>query len=157
MAHVASITYKPAIGESRPTDRFSRIAVDRVVLAAGHGVVGDRNSRADSRQLNVMLSEIIEQLKADGFRCTPGELGEQIVISGLGADIAVPGLRLLLGEMAIIELVYLRIPCGRFARIQKQSKDAARSRLGYMARVLVGGEVAVGAHVSVASFVNAAE
>ncbi len=149
MAHVASITYKPANAEQRPADRFTRVAVERVMLAAEHGIIGDSKSRSDSRQLNIMFAETIEQLRAEGFHCAPGELGEQIVVSGLASQLAAPGARLRLGETAIIELVYFRVPCGRFARIQAQPKDAARERLGFMARVLTSGEVAVGSPVCV--------
>ena len=151
MATVVSIAYKPTAVESRPHDHFSRVVIDRALLAAGHGIIGDAKSRADSRQLNVMLAETVEQLRVEGFKCAPGNLGEQIVISGLSPEIAVPGCRLIVGESAIIELVYFRVPCGRFARIQSQSKDAARGRLGFMARVLFGGEIVVGSQVQFAN------
>ena len=146
-AHVASIAHKPADLELRPEDRFSRVAIDRATLVAGHGIIGDVKSRPDSRQLNVMLAETVEQLRGDGFKCAPGELGEQIVISGLSAEVLGPGTHIHLGETAIIELVYLRVPCRRFARIQGRPKDAVRGRLGYMARVLVGGEIVIGSVV----------
>jgi MOSC domain-containing protein YiiM len=149
MAYVVSLAYKPGNLERRPDDRFSRVPVECVMLVAGHGVAGDTKGRPDSRQLNVLLTETVDRLRAEGFRTAPGELGEQIVIAGLPVDVAVPGARLRIGEAAVIELVYFRVPCGRFARIQKQSKDAARGRLGFMARVLVGGEIAVGSAVSV--------
>ena len=148
-AHVASIAYKPFGSESRPLSHFSRVAVECAMLVAGHGIFGDANSRSDSRQLNVMLAETVERLRADGFHCEPGELGEQVVISGLSADFAMPGARFRLGETAIIELVYLRVPCRRFAHIQGHAKDAARGRLGFMARVQAGGEVVIGSTVCV--------
>lgn len=149
MPYVTSLAYKPIDQERRPEDRFSRVVIEKVTLVAGHGVAGDTKGRSDSRQLNVLLAETVEQLRAEGFRTAPGELGEQIVIAGLLADAAVPGAHLQIGESAVIELVYFRVPCGRFARIQRQPKDVVRGRLGFMARVLVGGEVAVGSPVSV--------
>jgi MOSC domain-containing protein YiiM len=149
MPHVVSLAYKPADSERRPEDRFSRIAVERVTLVPGYGVAGDTKGRTDSRQLNVMLAETVEHLRCEGFRTKAGELGEQIVIAGLPIEVAVPGVRLRLGESAVIELVYFRVPCGRFARIQGQPKEVARGRIGFMARVLVGGHVSVGFAVSV--------
>jgi MOSC domain-containing protein YiiM len=125
------------------------VAVERVILQAGHGIVGDAKARSDSRQLNVMLAETIEQLNSEGFRTAPGELGEQIVIAGLPRQAGVPGARLQLGESAVIELGYLRVPCGRFERIQDKSKELVRGRIGFMARVLIGGEVGVGSPVMV--------
>jgi MOSC domain-containing protein YiiM len=148
MAHVVSLVYTPAGIEQRPEGRFARVPIERAVLVEGHGIAGDNKGRGDSRQLNVMLAEVVEQLRADGFRTAPGELGEQVVIAGLDARSVVPGARLLLGESAIIEIVYARIPCSRFARVQGKPKDTARGRIGYMARVVQGGEVAVGSAVS---------
>ncbi len=148
MPHVVSLAYKPADIERRPAERFARVAAERLTLRAGHGIVGDVKGRTDSRQLNVLLAETVEQLHTEGFRTLPGELGEQVVIAGLTAEVAVPGARLRVGESAVIELVYFRVPCGRFARVQGQPKDAVLGRLGFMARVLVGGEIAVGSLVS---------
>lgn len=148
MPHVVSLSYKPADLERRPEGRFSRLSVERVTLVPGYGVAGDTKGRSDSRQLNILLAETVEQLRAEGFRTAPGELGEQVVIAGLPAEAAVPGARLRVGDSAVIELAYFRVPCGRFARIHGQPKDAARGRIGFMARVLVGGEVAVGAPVA---------
>jgi MOSC domain-containing protein YiiM len=147
MPHVVSLAYKPSEVDRRPANRFSRVVVDHVTLVAGFGVAGDAKGRADSRQLNVLLAETVEQLRSEGFHTAPGELGEQVVITGL-AEI-VPGNRLQIGESAVVELVYFRVPCSRFARIQGQSKDLVRGRLGFMARVLVSGEVGVGDPVSV--------
>src|SRR6185312_17371730 len=86
MPHVVSLAYKPADVERRPDSRFSRLPVGHVRLVAGHGIAGDTKGRSDSRQLNVLLAETVEQLRAEGFRTAPGELGEQIVIAGLPAD-----------------------------------------------------------------------
>jgi hypothetical protein len=79
--HVVSIASKAADAESRPAGRFSRIAVGRAELVAGHGLAGDAKARPDSRQLNVMLAETVEQL----------------VLAGLPADSVAPGVRLRLG------------------------------------------------------------
>ena len=103
------------------------------------------------RQLNVMFAEVIERLQTEGFRAGPGELGEQIVISGLAPESAVVGTCLQLGATAVIELAELREPCGRFERIQQRDKNIAYDRLGFMARVLVGGAVSVGDAVQVAT------
>jgi MOSC domain-containing protein YiiM len=144
VAHVVSITLKPADGEPRPAERFARVGVTRAELVAGFGLAGDAKGRADSRQLNLMLAETVAELRAEGFRTEPGELGEGLIVAGLTTDIVVPGARLRIGAAAVVELVYPRVPCGRFARVHGRAKDAARGRLGFMARVLVGGMIAVG-------------
>lgn len=149
MAHVVSIAYKPGNLERRPTDHFTRVPIENAKLAAGHGIVGDTKARPDSRQLNVMLAETVEQLRAEGFRTAPGELGEQLVIAGLETENIAPGVRLRIGTDVVIELVYHRIPCSRFENIQRRPKSLVSKRIGFMARVLVGGAIAVGSPVSI--------
>jgi MOSC domain-containing protein YiiM len=147
MPHIVSLVYTPAGIEQRPEDHYARVAVASAVLVEGQGIAGDGKGRG-SRQLNVMLAETVEQLRAEGFRTGPGELGEQVVIAGLGPDALPAGARLRLGESAVIEITSPRMPCGRFARVQGKPQDAASGRIGFMARVLRGGEVAVGSAVS---------
>jgi MOSC domain-containing protein YiiM len=148
VAHIVSLVYTPADIEQRPADRYARVPLDRAMLLEGHGIAGDMKGRSDSRQLNVMLAEMVESLRAEGFHSAPGELGEQIVIAGLDPDTLLAGVRLRLGESAILELVFPRQPCRRFAHIQGHPKDAARDRIGFMARVVRGGEVAIGTAVA---------
>src|SRR5690242_16696675 len=118
MPHVVSIAYKPADVENQPPDHFSRMSIERVVLVAGRGIQGDTKGRSANRQLNVMLAETVDQLRREGFKTGPGQLGEQIVVAGLPPDATGPGLRLRLGESAVIEFLAPRLPCGRFAHIQ---------------------------------------
>ena len=146
-ARIVSIAHKSAGIEPKPETHFARVPVERAMLLVGHGIAGDVKGRHDSRQLNVMLAETVEQLRREGFRTAPGELGEQIVIAGVPINDAIPGVRLQIGPSAVIELVYARVPCGRFARIQGHPKDAARNRIGFMAKVICGGEIAVGSPV----------
>lgn len=147
MAHLVSIAIKPPEREHRPADHYTRVSVERAVLEAERGIVGDAKASRGKRQLNVMLVEMVEQLRAEGFRTAPGELGEQLVISGLSPELAAPGVRLRLGDRAVILLGELREPCDRFARIQGSPEEIVIGRIGYMARVLVGGEIAVGSPV----------
>jgi len=143
MPHIVSIAYTPADTERRPADHYARASLTHAALVAGQGIAGDVKAKAGKRQLNVMLAETVAELRAEGFCTAPGELGEQLVIAGLGAA-AIPGARIQLGDSAVIELGELREPCGRFARIQGVPAAAGEGRIGFMARVLVDGEIAVG-------------
>jgi MOSC domain-containing protein YiiM len=146
MPHVVSICYKPAAVEQRPADHFARVVVAEAVLVEGHGIDGDAKGGRDrhgtnKRQLNVMTAETLAQLRAEGFKAAPGELGEQIVVAGLDEAALVPGARLALGESAVIEVTLPRTGCDRFAHIQGKPKETAKGRLGVMARVVTGGVV----------------
>jgi MOSC domain-containing protein YiiM len=144
MPHIASIVYTPADVERRPPKRYARIALKRAILRPGHGIEGDAKASGGKRQLNVLLAEDVEELHAQGFHTAPGELGEQLVIAGLGPSTLTVGVCLRLGESAVIELTKPRTGCQRFAAIQGCPPNAADGRLGFMARVLHGGEIAVG-------------
>ncbi len=147
MPHVVSIAYRPADIEQRPPDRYGRVAAERATLIEERGIDGDTKSRGGKRQLNVMRAETVEGLRADGFRTEPGELGEQLVIAGLEEDALTTGARLRLGDTVVLEITEPRTPCGRFAHIQGKTIKEAWGRIGAMARVVCGGEVAVGAEV----------
>ena len=154
MPHLVSIAFKSVEMESKPVDRFSRTSVERAVLAPRQGIVGDVKGGSGDRQLNVMFAETVAELEAEGFHTAPGELGEQIVIAGLPVESRAAGMQLRIGESAVIRLDIPRTGCARFEHIQQRSKQSAAGRLGLMARVVVGGEIAVGDRVTVLAFEN---
>lgn len=149
MAEIVSIAYTPAEIERKPADRFARVSLESAVLVGRHGIDGDQKATRGKRQLNVMFAEQVSQLRNEGFRTAPGELGEQIVIAGLPLDEITAGARLRLGDAAVIELSELRTGCGRFEHIQGRPPSAVVGRLGYMARVIAGGKIAVGSAASI--------
>src|SRR5262249_13653498 len=102
-------------------------------------------------QLNVMALETLEQLRAAGRRTAPGEMGEQIVVSGIGIDGLAPGTRLRLGEEAIIEVGKPRTGCDRLRHVQGGTPADVAGRLGVMARVLAGGTIRIGDAVDLAA------
>src|ERR1700675_3916766 len=83
MAHIASITYRPATIELRPPDWYARIPVERTQLIPSHGIEGDTKGSTKDRQLNVMLAEAVERLREEGFKTPPGELGGQLFSAAL--------------------------------------------------------------------------
>jgi MOSC domain-containing protein YiiM len=147
MAHVVSIVYRPK-GTGRPQDRYSRVPAERVKLVEFRGIQGDMKASATTRQLNVMCAETLSELGAEGFRVAPGEMGEQIVVAGVAPEALVPGARLKLGG-AVIEVVEPRTGCARFEMIQGKPRGLVRGRLGVIARVVGGGDLAVGDAVEV--------
>ena len=146
MAHVVSIVYRPK-KTGRPQGCYERVPADRVRLVEFRGIEGDMKG-SKSRQLNVMLAETLTELGAEGFCVAPGEMGEQIVLAGVDPAALVEGARLKLGE-AVIEVGIARTGCARFEMIQGKSRNTAKGRLGVLARVVTGGEVAVGDAVEV--------
>jgi MOSC domain-containing protein YiiM len=142
---IISICYKPE-GAKSP-DTYLRVIRESVELVIGRGIRGDRKGRSPRRQLNIMSQETVEQLHSEGYRTAPGELGEQIVISGIDVQQLPVGSHLQLGDSAWIEIFSLREPCDRFAHIQ--GLPEAHGRVGILGGVVKGGSIKVGDRVRV--------
>jgi MOSC domain-containing protein YiiM len=148
-AHVVSIVFTPKeVPVRRPQGNYARVAVSRASLAEFQGIVGDLKGGTGERQLNIMAAETLAELRGEGFKTEPGELGEQVIVIGIDLANIAAGTRLRLGS-AIVEVAMPRTGCARFEMIQGKSKKQVTGRLGVLARVVSGGEVAVGDSVGV--------
>jgi MOSC domain-containing protein YiiM len=143
-ARVVSIVYTPhEVEVRRPQDRYTRVAAERVRLVEFQGIEGDAKGGTGKRQLNIMSAEQLAELRAEGFKTEPGEMGEQIVVAGVDPATVTVGSRWRIGG-AVLEVTIPRTGCDRFERIQGKAKQSVKGRLGVLARVVTGGEVAVG-------------
>jgi MOSC domain-containing protein YiiM len=150
MGKVVSIVHTPEDIDPRPPDHYARVPLEVATLQPGRGIVTDRKGSRPERQLNVMALEALEQLRAAGYRTAPGEMGEQIVISGVAIDRLPPGTRLQLGDEAVLEVIKPRTGCDRLRHIQGCTPAEVAGRLGVMARVLIGGTIHVDDAVALA-------
>jgi SAM-dependent methyltransferase len=144
IAKIVSLVHTPADIDPRPPDHYARIPLQTATLEAGRGIVTDRKGSRSERQLNIMVLETLEQLRAEGYRTAPGEMGEQIVVSGIAIDWLTAGTQLRLGREVVIEVLKPRTGCDRLRHIQGCTPAEVAGRLGVMARVLVGGTIQVG-------------
>jgi MOSC domain-containing protein YiiM len=141
---IVSIVHTPADMDPRPPDHYARVPLEVATLQAGRGIATDRKGSRPERQLNVMALETLEQLRERGYKTGPGQMGEQIVISGVAIDGLAAGTRLKLGPEAVIELIKPRTGCDRLRHIQGCTPTDMAGRLGVMARVLGAGAIRVG-------------
>ncbi|HVS39474.1 MAG TPA: MOSC domain-containing protein [Gemmataceae bacterium] len=141
---LVAVVYKPDGVESRPADRYARIAVREAVLRAGHGIDGDCKAGRDNRHINLTSVENAEALRAVGFRAGPGETGEQLVVQGIDVAALKPGDRLRLGATACLEVASQRNGCLRFQQVQGRPLKGTQNRLGVMATATAGGVIRVG-------------
>ncbi|MBZ0301167.1 MAG: MOSC domain-containing protein [Anaerolineae bacterium] len=151
MGTVVSIAYRPDEVPAHPADHYSRVALPGAQLVENYGIEGDRKGGNPSRNLNIMAQESIDTLAAEGFKAQPGELGEQIIITGLGEDLnTLPeGTQLLIGDQAVVEVGTPRTGCDRFQAIQGIDPAQAAGRLGVMARVVKDGRIQVGDRIQI--------
>jgi MOSC domain-containing protein YiiM len=113
--------------------RFSKTPAEQVQLIAGHGVEGDAHAGAtvkhrsrrrwtpsapNLRQVHLIATELLDELAAQGFDVTPGQLGENITTRGLDLLNLPTGTLLRLGATATVEVTGLRNPCVQIDRFQ---------------------------------------
>src|SRR5690349_11473602 len=147
MAELISIVYKPKNVEAAP-DGYTRVPLDSARLVAGYGIEGDAKG-GGNRNLNIMCSESMESLAKEGWKAVPGQLGEQLVLTGIDVDGLPPGTRLKIGGQASVVFTEPRTGCAKLERHQGKLRTEADRRLGTMARVVTGGVIRVGDNVTV--------
>jgi MOSC domain-containing protein YiiM len=153
-AKLVSITITPVGVERQPATHYAREAVSRADLIEQRGIDSDLKGKGGARQINLMRAETIAELAAEGCKAAPGELGEQVVISGLPGESFQPGARLRIGHDAMLEIVKPRTGCDRFEAIQGRPRQSVSGRLGVLARVVQSGAIAVGDPVAIVTAVK---
>jgi MOSC domain-containing protein YiiM len=105
---------------------FTKPNRDSIRLLAGLGVEGDVHAgvtvkhrsriaqdptQPNLRQVHLMHEELFEEVGEEGFKVTPGELGENITTRGIDLLGLPVGTLLRIGDTAVLEVTGLRNPC----------------------------------------------
>jgi MOSC domain-containing protein YiiM len=152
---------------------FSKPTLACIRLLAGLGVEGDAHmgvtvkhrsrvrrdpTQPNLRQVHLIHEELIEELRAAGFRVAPGAMGENVTKRGIDLLGQPRGTRLHLGSHAVVEVTGLRNPCyqlndfqpGLMAAVLGHDEHGELIRKsGVMAIVLVGGDVHPGDSIAI--------
>lgn len=127
-----------------PEARITRLGLE------GDAVKHTRIHGGPRRAVCLYSAERLEALRAEAHPVFPGALGENVTLAGLDWEKLAPGVRLQLGDSAVVELTSYTTPCktiassfrdGDFARVH-QDRFPGWSRL--YALVLVEGVVREG-------------
>ncbi len=153
---------------ARAGHHFSKTPREAITLIAGIGVEGDghagervkHRSRArynptlpNLRQVHLLPAELLDEVATVGFTVQPGDLGENVLTTGIDLVALPKGTRLRLGEAAEIEITGLRNPCVQIDRfreglleqvVEKDAEGAIIRKAGVMSIVLTGGIVRPG-------------
>lgn len=143
MSEIVSIVYKPQHADHALPDRYARVPLEKARLIEDYGIEGDRKGGHPNRNLNIMSLETLNTLRQEGYKTGPGEMGEQIVVSGVDVQALQPGDRMQIGG-ACVEVINLRTGCERYERIQGFPRKNSQNRVGVMARVVTSGHIHVG-------------
>ncbi|WP_235011587.1 MOSC domain-containing protein [Bryocella elongata] len=145
---------------------FSKQTQASILLIEGEGVEGDAHrgvrvqhlyqQRRDPTQPNLcqvhlFAAEMLEELQGAGFDVGAGEIGENVLTSGIDLLTLPTHTRLRIGDEVIVEVTGLRTPCSQIDGYRNGlqahlwgARDAAgkRSRrAGVMAVVIAGGQI----------------
>jgi MOSC domain-containing protein YiiM len=154
------------------THRFSKAPRMWITLVAGLGVEGDAHqgttvrhrsrvardpSQPNLRQVHLLHRELLDELRDAGFRIGPGQIGENILTSGIDL-LGLPSNTVLRIGAAQIRVTGLRNPCVQLDRFQPGlmaatlDHDAGGNlirKAGIMGVVLAGGDVRPGDNIDV--------
>ncbi len=123
--------------------------VDRVRLVPDHGVEGDAHAGPGVRQVSLLPLPSIRRMEAKfGAALGFGRFGENVVVDAPLAGIAL-GDRILLGDGVVLEVTALGKECHHGCVIRQQTGECIMPVEGVFARVVTGGDVALGATVRV--------
>ena len=153
---------------SSATHTLTKPVAASIRLLAGLGVEGDAHagervkhrsrvargpSQPNLRQVHLIHAELFDELRDAGFDIMPGQMGENVTISGVDLLRLPTGTRLRLGEAAIVEVTGLRNPCAQLDRIRPGLMKATLGRdpdgnlirkAGIMGIVVAGGDIRAG-------------
>ncbi len=157
-----------------PTHAFSKPVLSHIHLLQGLGVEGDAHcgvtikhrsrvaadpTQPNLRQVHLLHSELFEELHAQGFHLTPGQIGENILTRGIDLLALPVGAELALGPHARVRITGLRNPCAQLEQFQQGLLAAVLDRAedgtlirkaGIMGVVLAGGRVCAGDAIELA-------
>jgi MOSC domain-containing protein YiiM len=153
---------------SSPVHTFSKGIRESIQLVEGHGVAGDAHfgvtvkhrsrvavdpSQPNLRQVHLLHVELFELLRAKGFVIEPGQVGENILTSGIELLSLPVGTELSIGPSAVVRVTGLRNPCaqldefrpGLLSAVLEHGSNGQLVRLaGVMGVVIASGPVAAG-------------
>jgi len=114
----------------------------------GQGMEGDRHLRSDGRRSNRQVL-IMDSETLSHFDLLPGQVRENVTVTGLDFSSISAGDKVSLGGDVILEITGDCEPCARMDELRPGLKDEIDGKRGLLAFVEKGGVVSVGAEVGV--------
>lgn len=107
------------------------------------GLEGDAHAGKWHRQVSLLSADKIEVFNQEGANVSPGAFGENLVVSGFDFRMLPVGTLLRCGDV-LLEITQIGKECHSHCEIYHRMGDCIMPREGVFARVLEGGEIAVG-------------
>lgn len=117
-------------------------AHDQLSAVAGHGFEGCAHANPPKREVLFVSQEHL-----DGLELQPGVIRENITVAGVDVEQWPIGQRVRAGD-ALFEITMVCDPCERMDALRPGLRERLEGKRGMLARVVEGGEVAVGDELS---------
>jgi len=108
-----------------------------------HGIVGDAHAGTWHRQISLLSQSRIDAFNQRGAEVAPGAFGENLVVEGFDFSSLPVGTRFQCGDV-LLEMTQIGKECHSHCEIYKKMGECIMPTQGVFARVLCGGEIAVG-------------
>ena len=121
---------------------------DTAWLDQDWGIRGDAHAGHWHRQVSLLSAEEIAAFNEKGAGVQPGAFGENLVVEGIGLRRLPVGTLLGCGD-AVLEITQIGKECHSHCAIYHKMGDCIMPREGVFARVITGGQIAVGDEIHV--------
>jgi MOSC domain-containing protein YiiM len=118
--------------------------LERARAIAGHGLEGCAHANPPKREVLLVSKEHL-----DGLGLEPGAIRENVTVEGADVQAWEVGTRVRAGE-ALLEITMVCDPCHRMDELRDGLRAQLEGKRGMLARVVEGGEIAVGDPVELA-------
>jgi MOSC domain-containing protein YiiM len=123
--------------------------VGQSCLLPEFGLKDDAHGGKWHRQVSLLAMESIQKMVQLGLKVGPGDFAENITTQGLNLLELPVGTRLTIGQSAILEVTQIGKVCHTRCAIYYQAGDCVMPKEGIFAKVIEGGEIAVGDEIHV--------
>lgn len=118
---------------------------DSILLRAGWGIEGDAHAGDWHRQVSLLATESIAQVREVLPTLKKGAFAENIITHGVALDRLGIGNRLQIGETVVLEITQIGKECHNSGCvIKKATGDCIMPREGIFAKVIEGGTIVPG-------------
>ncbi len=128
----------------------SKIPVNKALLIKGFGLKEDAHAGNELRQVSLLAIESIRgqkkcsKIKEDDFTLKAGDFAENITTEGFDLASLKINDKLKIGSNVLLEISKIGKECHKYCAIYYKIGDCIMPKEGIFARVLAGGEIAVG-------------
>ncbi len=114
--------------------------VDKIILEANQGIVGDAHAGDWHRQVSLLAMEDVEIMQQKLHTITPGDFAENITTRGIELAALPVGARFTIGDVEM-EVTQIGKTCHHDCEIFKKLGECVMPRRGIFAKVIKGGEI----------------